>query len=191
LRTEARQARGRDLRAKYETAARDYADALRGAIAKQAVMLALNDQARSEGFETEAIATFTPPMRILTADGLNEFELALDRQRDAEEAMRAPPPTPVAAMPVKAAPKPTPPPKAAPKPAPPPKAAPPAPRPKPREPIIEAPAKGEIALTVLRNGIELAGRPPLTIGDVIALKPAEAERLLRSGAADRHQGAAA
>jgi hypothetical protein len=145
-------------------------------------MLALNDQARSEGFETETIACFTPPMRILTSDGLNEFELALDRQRDSEEAMRAPPPTPVAAMPVKAPLK-TPPAKAA--------LPVPAPRPKAREPITETPADGEVAVAIVRNGIELAGRPPLAVGDVVALKPDQAEKLMRSGAADRHQGVAA
>jgi hypothetical protein len=178
LRTEAKQARWRDLRAKYETASRDYTNVLREAVAKQGVMLSLNDEARSEGFETEVIATFTPPMRILTTDGLNEFELALDRQRDAEEALRAPPkPAPVAATPAKATPA-----KAAP---------PPAPRPKPRERIAETPAKGEVAVVVLKPGIELAGRPMLATGDIVALPPDQSERLLRSGAADRHQGAAA
>ena len=112
LRTEAKQARWRDLRAKYETASRDYTNVLREAVAKQGVMLSLNDEARSEGS-------------------------------------------------------------------------------KPRERIAETPAKGEVAVVVLKPGIELAGRPMLATGDIVALPPDQAERLLRSGAADRHQGAAA
>ena len=43
LRTEARRARWNELRAKYETASRNYAAALREAIERQGVMLALND----------------------------------------------------------------------------------------------------------------------------------------------------
>ena len=43
LRTEARRARWNELGAKYETASRNYAAALREAIERQGVMLALND----------------------------------------------------------------------------------------------------------------------------------------------------
>jgi hypothetical protein len=180
LRTEAKQARWRDLRSRYETASRDYTNVLREAVAKQGAMLALNDLARSEGFETEVIATFTPPMRILTADGLNEFELALDRQRDAEEAMRAAPPAPVAAMPAKA------PTKVAPK-------APPSPAPtaRPGERIIQPGGEGLQRLVVVRSGIEIDD-VQYGAGDIIALPHDKAQRLLRSsGAVDRYPDAAA
>jgi hypothetical protein len=178
LKTEARRKRWRDLREQYEAASRDYADALRDAIDKQAAMVALGDTARREGFEQEAVACFTPPMRMLTADGLNEFEVALDRQRDAQVAERAAAPAPLV-TPGKTTPKP------APK-----LAAVPLVKPKPRAPIVETPAEGQIAVVVVKGGIEVAGRPPLATGDVIALPPVEAEKLLRSGSVDRHQPSA-
>lgn len=181
LRTEARQARWSDLRTRYQTAARDYGAALRAAIVRQDRMLALNDEARASGFEQETIACFTPPMRVLTAGALNEFEQALDRRRDAEEAMRAPPPpkaAPVTQLPVNPATKLRDAPRSASQ------QAAPAARPPPRPPIDEAAGEGLKRYTIVRNGVELEGRPVLAVGDTVALKPAEGDKLLRSGAAD-------
>jgi hypothetical protein len=116
----------------------------------QAKFLALHDTARREGFEND-LRPVPSPVFMMNAEGLNGFELALDRQRDAE-ASRAPPlPIPPKfAMVVNLNATATAKPQAAPA-----KAAPAA---KPRAPIVETPAKGEFAVIVLREGLEAKGR---------------------------------
>jgi hypothetical protein len=57
-------------------------------------------------------------------------------------------------------------------------------RPEVRAPIREIAAEGQVRVTVLRNGVELAGRQ-LRVGDVVAMAPTEAEIMIRGGAVDR------
>jgi hypothetical protein len=178
LRTEARQARWSELRLKYDAEARAYAGALRMAVEKQAEMIALGDTARREGFETESNATFTPPARLVSNDALNDYEAALDRQADAQVAT-APPAIaakaiPKAALKLAAVPRSAPPPAVKP----------------PRQRIIEEAGEGRKQYVVVRNGIEVGSRQ-LAVNDVVALEPAAAEPLLRSGSIDLYRGAAA
>ncbi len=171
-RSEARRKRWRDLRSQYDIAARAYAGTLRAAAEKQAEMIALGDTARREGYEQEAVATFTPPARLVSNDSLADYELALDRQRDAIAAQEATPATPPPAIPAKAAP---------PRLAAVPRSAAPAPKPPPRSPVKETAGEGETAVVVIRSGLEAKGQRWI-VGDQIALPSAEAEAMLRAGA---------
>jgi len=168
LRSQARQARWRDLHTRWTLAARDYADAVRAAVKRRGVMVALSDEARAQGFEQEANSCFVAPMLVLTELALSEFERELDRLADAEALRAAPKPAPVTATP---------------KPAPPAKP--------PRQRVAETPSEGEVVVAIVRNGVELPGRPPLAVGDLVAVKLDQAEKLMRSGAVDLHRGDAA
>jgi hypothetical protein len=183
-RTEQKRQRWRELRARHSEAALAYAAALREALKKLDAMLAVESEARGQGFESEATAAFAPPARIVGADAVAEFEIAVDRQRDAQVAMESPStPAPPAFAKVTALAA-----KAPAKPAPALKAVPPAPKLPPRAPIVETAGEGETAVVIIRSGLEAKGQRWIA-GDQIALSSAEAEAMLRSGAVTLPDGA--
>lgn len=174
LRTEAKQARWRTLRSRYDAAAIEHASAMRSAVETAAVMLNINDEARSAGFEHETQASFIPPARMVSTEALNQFEISIERAR--ELARPAPPPAPVAPPPkVVAVPK------QAVKPAP--VAVAPKPPPKPFTPPVPD-EHGNVKITIIRPGLEIAGRARPRSGEVVTLPHAEAMRIVQSGHAD-------
>ena len=171
LRSEAKRARWRELRKRYDVAALAHAGAMRAAVETALVMLNMNDEARSAGFEHEVMAAFIPPVRTVRVEALTEFDVAIERARE----MGKPAPPPAAPPPKVVA--------AAPKPAARPTPAPPPPPPKPF--VAPKPdADGNVKVTIIRPGIELEGRARPRAGETIALPHADAMRIVRSGHAD-------
>ena len=173
LRSEAKQARWRGLREGYDAAAIDYANALRVAVEKMAVMLNLNDEARRAGFEHETQAAFIPPTRMISPDALNQFEVAIERAREMARPRSAPTPMPKPAPAVDAPTKPI---------AAPPKAAKPIPKAE-RQRIVEPAGPGQVQARVQRSGYEANGRQ-YAQGDIIALAAETARQAIQNGALD-------
>jgi len=176
LRSAAKQACWQDLRARYDAAALEYANAMRGAIQRQAQMLNLNDEARRQGFEREVMSTFIPPTRMLTIEALNDFEAAIERAREMARPNPAPAPRP--APKVAAAPPPPPAPRPKPKPA----AAPPSPA-KPFVPPTPD-VDGRVPIVILRHGIEIEGRDRPRAGETVLVPAEQAAAFVRGGSAD-------
>lgn len=179
LRSEAKQARWRALRERYDAAAQDYARSLRIAVEKMTVLMNLSDEAGREGFGSETRAAFIVPVRMISAEAVDKFEFEIERAR--EMGKPAPPPAPVAppSKVVIVAPKP--------KPAPPPVASKPAPPPKP--PFVPQPDEdGNVKIVVVRPGLSLEGRAQARAGEIVALPMAQATAIVRSGHAD-YEGA--
>lgn len=190
LRSAAKQKLWAELRDEHGRVALAYAELLRAAVVKRQAMLEISDRAGNAGFGNEAQAYLTPPHPWLNSDAVGLFVSALERSREMPRPLIPREAAPAqkhrefryAAMPGRpssapaskqpAAPPPPPKPKAAAKPAPPP------------PPPLAADADGNAKVVVLRPGIELAdGRRP-RVSDVVSLPFAQAEALLRNGAAD-------
>jgi hypothetical protein len=202
---EATVARWRDHRARRLADATAYRDSLRAANERRDAADATDAAGEAEPYAF-LTRSFTLLTRTVSHDTLNELDAGLDRDRDlaiaaqAEADLRArlaqrpgrtasaPPPqaktAPVTTLPivVRTAPNIGTPAKLQ-------AAPPPPPKPK-RERIVEPIAEGRKRYDVVRHGLEIDGTQ-YAVGDVIALKPAEAERLQRSGAVDLHQEDAA
>ncbi len=153
--------------AKFTPAARGYIAAVREAGKKLAALVAIADSARSAGFEAEVLAGMPfPPNLLNLADTelIDQFEGAVERVRDLAAARSAGPARVAApiALPV--------PPKA-------PRKAEPIASPldkpaAPRKALTETAGPGEIAVRVLRPGLESPSGKQTAVGDIIAM-PAE------------------
>lgn len=177
LKTAAKRAEWAKLRERYDAAAIEHASAMRAAVATAAVMLDLNTEARSAGFEHETAAAFIPPARMLSVESLNQYEFAIERARElsrpvAPAVVAMPQPKPVAVAPKQAA-----------KPTPAPVAVAPKPPPKPFK-LPEPDSDGNIKIVVIKPGIEIEGRPRPKAGETVAVPAATAMRIVQSGHAD-------